>query len=100
MQRLLSIVHIRPRGLLCLLSIYDPEGSDGNVFEWCLDWYGAFSPDAVSDPVGPLSSSYRVNHGGGFANDAGYCRVSFHIYNGPDGVSNATGFRVALPSGQ
>jgi len=72
----------------------------GNVMEWCLDWYGVFSPNAVSDPVGALSSTYRVNHGGGFANDANYCRVSFHIYNGPEGVSNAGGFRVALPSGQ
>jgi formylglycine-generating enzyme required for sulfatase activity len=31
----------------------------GNVWEWCLDWHGTY-PDAVSDPSGVASGSFRV----------------------------------------
>ena len=35
---------------------------DGNVHEWCADWYGDYSGDAV-DPTGPASGDFRVLRG-------------------------------------
>jgi len=36
----------------------------GNVYEWCLDWYGPYDPSATKDPPGPESGEERVARGG------------------------------------
>ncbi len=45
----------------------------GNVYEWCWDWYGAYSSDADADPVGPPTGSSRVLRGGA------YCYVAWNL---------------------
>ncbi len=43
----------------------------GNVWEWTLDWYGAYSGDAssyASDPTGVPSGTSHINRGGSFGN--------------------------------
>ncbi|MCR4939511.1 MAG: SUMF1/EgtB/PvdO family nonheme iron enzyme, partial [Treponemataceae bacterium] len=35
----------------------------GNVFVWCLDWYGTVEKGSVTDPVGAASGTKRVFRG-------------------------------------
>ena len=69
----------------------------GNVWEWCLDWYGAYPTKSVTDPTGPSTGTYRILRGGGWnSNGAYYCRSAHRYYYYPDYNWRSYGFRVAL----
>ena len=71
----------------------------GNIYEWCLDWYGTY-PGTVTDPNGATSGSYRVFRGGSWAGIAYGCRGAFRGSIYPGGAFYDLGFRACVPPGQ
>ena len=67
----------------------------GNVWEWCLDWWGSISDSTASD--GATSGNYRVTRGGSWYNGFGFCQVTVRL-TGPDNRNDGIGLRVVRPS--
>ena len=75
------------------LGLYDMSG---NVYEWCLDWWGDYSSESQTNPTGPESGSLRVLRGGCWYDTAWYCRVSYRGSENAWEGNYSRGLRLAL----
>ena len=66
----------------------------GNVWEWCGDWFGAYSEDKQESPMGPESGECRVVRGGSWRHYPRYLRCAYRNSFHPDYRCDRVGFRV------
>ena len=73
------------------LGIYDLSG---NISEWCYDWYGPYTEEIETNPLGPAEGELKVIRGGDFENTAREARVSARMKLQPFYASSNIGLRL------
>jgi formylglycine-generating enzyme required for sulfatase activity len=76
-----------------LWGLYDIQG---NLEEWCQDWYGPYLGGTAVDPQGPPTGSLHVLRGGYWEDTPSYCRAGARNLHEPDAVHFHLGFRLVL----
>jgi len=71
--------------------LYDLQG---NLWEWCSDYYDAFTNQPATDPKGPRRGTHRVLRGGSFDYAAKYGRPAARFRYHPENTNINIGFRL------
>ena len=82
---------------------YSPMGDNslglcdmaGNVWELCGDWYGSYSGENQTDPIGVNTGTDRVIRGGCWNNFDTFTRSAYRLFSNPNLSGNNVGFRLA-----
>jgi len=69
---------------------------NGNVEEWCSDWYGPYTSTLATDPPGPATGTARVIRGGSWYGGSDKCSSTARYYEGPSEWFTYRGFRVVM----
>ncbi|HPH11495.1 MAG TPA: SUMF1/EgtB/PvdO family nonheme iron enzyme [Thermotogota bacterium] len=73
------------------LGLFDMSG---NVSEWCYDWFGDYSSEAQTNPIGPSNGTNRVYRGGSWYVRSQYSRVAFRSSYPPSSKYTHHGIRL------
>jgi len=75
-----------PRGLMFM---------NGNVAEWCQDWFAMYTNESASNPTGPQKGYERVVRGGAFNESDWHLRNAHRGHLNPEKSSGTVGLRLA-----
>lgn len=78
-------------------NVYGLYDMAGNVSEWVNDWFGDYSAESLTDPVGPARGDFRLIRGGNWGSDAITLRSANRDFESADYAMYFIGFRIILP---
>ena len=76
------------------IGLYD---MNGNVWEWCSDWYQSNYPSGTNNPIGATTGSIRIIRGGGWNHSSSNCGLSIRSSFNPFSSHYILGFRFVIP---